>query len=85
MFYLSAGDIPLPSIRIDEVLLLLKELARLTLHPGNLTESKISVDAMGGKPQIPERAHLVALYGSLCECVWMRMTNVGFNHVNIAS
>lgn len=66
------GDVPLPAIRIEELTLVLKELARLTIHAGNPGETKLSVLSIDGQPASRRRTHLVMLYGSLCELVITR-------------
>ncbi|KAI5060182.1 hypothetical protein GOP47_0024602 [Adiantum capillus-veneris] len=63
------GDISLPTIRIEELTLVLKELARLTTPGGDFLEGKLSV---GAKTVAGRRIHLVMLYGSLCQLVITR-------------
>lgn len=70
------GDVSLPAIRIDEMILVLKELARLILRPGNSVQTKLSAFSSNGQKMIGKRAHLVLLYGSLCELVITRETRI---------
>eukprot|EP00250_Pteridium_aquilinum_P017543 c23683_g1_i1 orf=245-5539(+) len=66
------GDLPLPAIRIEELTLVLKELARLTIHSGNPADTKLSVLSKTGQPVVGRRTHISMLYGSLCELVITR-------------
>ncbi|KAL9687201.1 hypothetical protein QQ045_031599 [Rhodiola kirilowii] len=73
------GDRPLPSARLEEILYVLKELARLRIHrdaayvlqlPSFLKSTVTDEADMGARP------HLLALYSSFCELVVSRESRV---------
>ncbi|MCO5552454.1 hypothetical protein L7F22_005965 [Adiantum nelumboides] len=66
------ADVPLPAVRIEELVLVLKELARLTTPGGDFLEVKHFAFPVTAKSGAGRRIHLVMLYGSLCELVITR-------------
>eukprot|EP00249_Psilotum_nudum_P022267 c28446_g1_i3 orf=509-5821(-) len=70
------GDAPLPSVRTEEVIFVLQELARLTLHPSQFDLCRTRNYRLQYPELHTERAHLIILYGPLCELVISRQTRV---------
>jgi len=74
----SAGEAPLPSVRVEELIYVLQELARLVLHPStaSIVELPIVVKGVGDKTSNVEHTHLLVLFPSLCELVICREARV---------
>lgn len=72
------GEASLPAVRIDELIFVLKELARLTVYPQNITEAKTMAvsDGLQTEQLRGKRTHLTFLYESLCELVISRETRI---------
>ncbi|GAB2246516.1 hypothetical protein Droror1_Dr00002009 [Drosera rotundifolia] len=73
------GERPLPTARLEEVIFVLRELARLIIHPDTAailpTHSNLKCDfTEAGDPG--KRTHLFILYPSFCELVVSRETLV---------
>lgn len=74
----DSGETPLPSVRVQELIYVLQELARLVLHPStaSIVELPIVVKGVGDKSSYVEHAHLLVLFPSLCELVICREARV---------
>eukprot|EP01018_Ginkgo_biloba_P023241 Gb_33881 [translate_table: standard] len=73
------GDTPLPSVRVDELIYVLQELARLLLHSNTASILDLPLVVKRGvldKDRKVERAHLLILFPSLCELVICREARV---------
>ncbi|GAB2287397.1 hypothetical protein Dimus_021775 [Dionaea muscipula] len=73
------GERPLPTARLEEVIYVLQELARLIIHPA--TASILPVDprlkcGVGEEGTRGKRTHLFVLYPSFCEIVISRVAMV---------
>ncbi|XP_043691175.1 protein MON2 homolog isoform X2 [Telopea speciosissima] len=73
------GERSLPAVRIEEIIFVLQELARLVIHPD--TASILSLpsylrDALAKNENHDGRAHLLVLFPSLCELVILREARV---------
>lgn len=69
-----AGEHPLPSVRIDETVYVLQELARLSIHSDAAAVLQVpqSVREILKKNNNIGRAHLYVLFPSFCELVVSR-------------
>nr|ADE77349.1 unknown [Picea sitchensis] len=74
----DSGEAPLPSVRVEELIYVLQELARLVLHPStaSIVELPIVVKGVGDKTSNVEHTHLLVLFPSLCELVICREARV---------
>ncbi|KAF3786151.1 MON2-like protein [Nymphaea thermarum] len=73
------GELPLPSVRIQEVLFVLKELAHLVLHPNTaalLPLQQPAKEAFLKRNAAYSRSHLLILFPSLCNIVITREARV---------
>ncbi|KAH9318494.1 hypothetical protein KI387_020263, partial [Taxus chinensis] len=68
----DSGETPLPTARVEELIYVLQELARLVLYPSTASVLEIPIvvkEGVQGKISEVERTHLLILFPSLCELV----------------
>lgn len=81
----SSGESLLPTVRIEEIVYVLEELAQLVIHSETasvLTLSPFLRGATGNKEELGRRGHLFVLYPSFCELVISRESSMR-KHVQV--
>ncbi|KAF6142247.1 hypothetical protein GIB67_012096 [Kingdonia uniflora] len=77
--YIIAGEQPLPKVRIDEIVYVLQELARLVIHSETVSALQLHSylkEGLHKEENHESRAHLLILFPSFCELVISRETRV---------
>lgn len=75
----DSGETPLPPVRVEELIYVLQESARLVLHPSTASVLEIPIVVKNGarnKTGEVERTHLLVLFPTLCELVVCRESRV---------
>ncbi|XP_057816566.2 uncharacterized protein LOC131029908 isoform X2 [Cryptomeria japonica] len=75
----DSGETPLPPVRVEELIYVLQESARLVLHPSTASVLEIPIVVNKGarsKTGEVERTHLLILLPTLCELVVCRESRV---------
>lgn len=72
------GERPLPTARLEEIIFVLKELARLVIHPETASVLPLHPYLKGGlaEENHDRRPHLLVLFASFCELVISREARV---------
>ncbi|XP_047946837.1 protein MON2 homolog [Salvia hispanica] len=72
------GECSLPPARIEEVIFVLRELARLKIHPETASSLPLHHHLKEGvsEESLPRRSHLLVLFPSFCELVISRESRV---------
>lgn len=81
----AAGEQPLPTPRLEEIIFVLQELARLVIHPDTVSVLPLRHSLKEGlsDENCGRRSHLLVLFPSLCELVASRYATsflLSFSH-----
>uniref|UniRef100_F6HTV2 Uncharacterized protein n=1 Tax=Vitis vinifera TaxID=29760 RepID=F6HTV2_VITVI len=74
--FVKMGERPLPTARLEEIIFVLKELARLVIHPETASVLPLHPYLKGGlaEENHDRRPHLLVLFASFCELVISRFS-----------
>lgn len=73
------GEHPMPTARLEEVIYVLQELARLVVHPNTASVLPLNLTLRGvleKEAHLGRRIHLLILFPSFCELVISRLDSV---------